>query len=124
MADGPMVAFAALELKGDDLVVLELLDDFGLHAGSREKRCAEVYLVTVDDQENVAESGFFAGFGIEFLDTQDISFGDAVLLAAGLDDCVGHGKSLEKGVRGCHGRVITSTKFLTFSLLPEGHPAL
>ena len=97
MTDGAVVAFATLELESDDLLVLVLLDDLSLHAGSGDERCAKVDLVTIHDKENVAEGGFFAGFGIEFLDTQDVSLGDAVLFAAGLDDCVGHGKSLEKG---------------------------
>jgi len=97
MADGAVVALTALELEGDDFVVLVLLDNLGLHAGSRNKRGAKVDLVAVHNEENVTECGFFAGFGREFFDTQDVSLGDAVLFAAGLDDCVGHGKSLEKG---------------------------
>ncbi len=97
MADGAVISFAALELEGDDLLILVLLDNLGLHGGSGNVRKPKVDLVTIHDEQDVAEGCFGAGFDIEFLDTQDVSLGDAVLFAAGLDDCVGHGKSLEKG---------------------------
>ena len=92
MTDGAMIAFAALELEGDDLLILVLIDDLSLDRGSRNMRCTKGDLVAVYDEEDIAESGLFAGFDSELLDTQDVSLGDAVLLAAGLDDCVGHGK--------------------------------
>ena len=97
MADGAEVALAALELEGDDLLVLELGDDFSRDASSGDMGCSKGDLVAVDDEQNIAEGSFCAGFDSELLDIEDVSFGDAVLLAAGLDDCVGHGKSLEKG---------------------------
>jgi len=97
MTDRAVIPLAALELECDDLLVLVLLDDFGLYRGSSNVGEAKVDLVAVHDEQNVIERGFGAGFDIEFLDTQNVSLGDAVLFAAGLDDCVGHGKSLEKG---------------------------
>ena len=97
MTDRAVIPLAALELECDDLLVLVLLDDFGLYRGSGNVGEAKVDLVAVHDEQNVIERGFGAGFDIEFLDTQNVSLGDAVLFAAGLDDCVGHGKSLEKG---------------------------
>lgn len=121
MTDGAVITFAALELEGDYLLILILIDDLGLDRGSGYVRRAKGDLVAVHDEEDIAESGLFAGFDSELLDTQDVSLGDAVLLAAGLDDCVGHGKIFGKGVRGCHGRVRETTTFLFFSLLPECH---
>lgn len=121
MTDSAVITFAALELEGYYLLILILIDDLGLDRGSGYVRCAKGDLVAIHDEEDIAESGLFAGFDSELLDTQDVSFGDAVLLAAGLDDCVGHGKIFGKGVRGCHGRVRETTTFLFFSLLPECH---
>ena len=92
MTDGAVITFAALKLEGDYLLILVLIDDLGLNRGSRYVRGTKGDLVAVHDEEDIAESGLFAGFDSELLDTQDVSFGDAVLLAAGLDDCVGHGK--------------------------------
>jgi hypothetical protein len=112
MTDGAVITFASLELESDDLLILVLFDDFSFHTGSGNKRETKVDLIATNDEEDITESGFFAGFGIELLDTQNISFGDAVLFAAGLDDCVGHGKSLEKGVRGCHRSFQETTEIL------------
>jgi len=119
MTNSAVVALTTLELEGDHLVVLILIDNLSLNTGSGNERSAKGDLVAIDDEEDVAESGLFAGFDSELLDTQDVSLGDAVLLAAGLDDCVGHGKIFGKGVRGCHGRIRETTTFLFFSLLPE-----
>ncbi len=97
MADGAVIPFPTFEFEGNDLLILELGEHFGLDAGARDEWGAESDLVTINDQQYIAEGGFSAGFDSELLDIQDVSLGDTVLLAAGLDDCVGHGKSLEKG---------------------------
>ena len=119
MTDGAMIAFAAFKLEGDHFVILVLIDDLCLNSGSRNVGCAKGDLVAVHDEEDIAESGLFAGFDSELLDTQNVSLGDAVLLAAGLDDCVGHGKIFGKGVKGCHGRVRETTTFLFFLSCPN-----
>ena len=121
MTDGAVIPLATLELESDNLVILVLIDNLGLDTGSGNEGGAKGYLVAVHNEENVAEGGLFAGFDSELLDTQNVSLGDAVLFAAGLDDCVGHGKIFGKGVRGCHGRVRETTTFFFFSLLPESH---
>ncbi len=97
MTNGAVISLTALEFEGDDLLVLVLFDDLGLDGSPSDAGQAKVDLVPIHDEQDVIESGFGAGFDIEFLDTQNVSLGDAVLFAAGLDDCVGHGKSLEKG---------------------------
>jgi hypothetical protein len=117
VTDGAVVALAALEFESDDLVVLVLLDDLGLHRSSGNERGAEVDFVAVDDEEDIAKGGLFAGLEVKLLNAQDVAFGNAVLLAAGLDDCVGHGKFVEKGWLGCHGPHRPSIKFFDFSLL-------
>ena len=104
MTDGAVITFAALEFEGDDLLILELGNHFGLHSCSGHEWCAEGDLVAINDEQDIAEGCFCAGFDSELFDIQDVSLGDAVLLAAGLDDCVGHGKSLEKGGRWCHNK--------------------
>lgn len=117
MSHGAVIALATLEFEGNDLVVLVLVDNLGLDAGSRDERGTKIDLVTVHDEQDVAEGGLFAGFDIKFLDTQDVSLGDAVLFAAGLDDCVGHGKIFGKrSERMPRKRWIDNNIFVFFSL--------
>ena len=97
VADGAVVTLATLEFEGDDLLILELGDDFGRDTRPGNEGGAEGDLITVHDEQHFADRGFCAGFDSELFDVQEVSLGDAVLLAAGLDDCVGHRKSLEKG---------------------------
>ena len=97
MADSAVVALAAFEFEGNDLVILELGDDFSRDTRPGNEGCAEGDLVTVHDEHHIADRGFCAGFDSELFDIQEVSLGDPILLAAGLDDCVGHRKSLEKG---------------------------
>ena len=90
MADGAVIAFAAAELEGDDLVVLELIDDFGSDLGTGHKRSADLDFAAVSDKKNLGKLNVSADFRIEFLDLDLVAGFHAVLFAACLNYCVCH----------------------------------
>ena len=55
MADCAVIALTAFEFESDDLLILELGDDFGLHASPGDMRGTKGDLVTVDNKEHIAE---------------------------------------------------------------------
>lgn len=93
MADGAVIALAAAEFEGDDLIVLELLDDFRSDLGTVHERGSDLDFAAVGDEENLGKTDFRADFGIEFFDLDLVAGFHAVLFAAGLDDCVCHKKT-------------------------------
>src|SRR5690606_36097256 len=66
-----------------------LRDDLRLHRRARHEGRAHGDLVAAD-HEHLVERDLRADVAGELLDPDAVAFGDAVLLAAGLDDCVGH----------------------------------
>ena len=90
MADRAVVALAALKFEGDNLRRLGLLDDFGGDSGARHERHAYRKAFAVGNQENLLERCLRASLDVEFFDLDHITFRDAVLLAACLNDCVCH----------------------------------
>jgi len=90
MANGPVIAFAAAELEGDDLVVLELIDDFGSNLGTGYKRSADLDFAAVGDKKNLGKLNVSADFRFEFFDLDFVAGFHAVLFAAGLNYCVCH----------------------------------
>ena len=79
-------------LEGDDLLAAHLADDLGADLGVRDQRPADRGVVTVGDEEDALEGDRLAGLDVEELDLELRADLDAVLLPAGLDDCV-HGSS-------------------------------
>ena len=92
MADGAVIAFAAAELEGDDLVVLELLDDFGSDLGAGHEGGSDLDFAAIGDEKNFGKLNIRANFSVEFFDFDFVAGFHAVLFAAGLDDCVCHKK--------------------------------
>src|SRR2546423_4753723 len=92
MADGAMITFSAAILERDDFLVLALLEHFARHGRTFDERRAVSMGVAVAVKKDIGEDAFLARFLIEEIDIDDVSFGDAVLSAASLDNCVSHAK--------------------------------
>lgn len=89
MADGPMIAFAAAHFEGDQFFGFELTDDFGDDGGAPEIG-GGFDAGAFPGEEKIGESDFGARFPIEPLDIDEVILGDAVLFAAGGENCVSH----------------------------------
>src|SRR5688572_6047317 len=85
----PRVLTAPL-LEHDDPGRVRLLDQLGGDGRSVDERRAELDVVAVADEQNLFEFDLAPGVSGKLFDGQDIVLGDAVLLAARLDDSV-HG---------------------------------
>ena len=83
----PLVLLALLELEDDDLLAATLLDDLAEDLGTRNEGAAELGGVAAEE-ENFVERDLVASGAFELLDFDEIARGDAVLLAAGADNCV------------------------------------
>src|SRR5262245_47688909 len=83
----PPVAALGLELEHPQLLAALVADDLGLHR--RELRRVEDGVAVARQQQGRQLDGG-AGVVGQPLDEQGLALLDAVLLAAGLDDCVGH----------------------------------
>lgn len=68
MANRAVIAFATTELEGDDLVVLELIDDFGCDLSTIDKRGSDLDFAAIGDKKNFGKLNVSANFGVEFLD--------------------------------------------------------
>src|SRR4051812_17039721 len=100
MADGAMVAFPAAILVGEDFVGLALVDHLGGDAGAAEIG-SDLGVFAIRVEENLGKGHAAADFGVELLDVNEVTLGNAVLFTAGFDDCVWHrigtGKLVKKG---------------------------
>src|SRR5712691_409622 len=81
----PRILAASL-LEGDDLRPAPLLQDLGGDRGAGNRRRAERDVVAAHHQD-FAELDDLAGVGLDLVDLDDVLGGNAVLLAAGSDDC-------------------------------------
>ena len=81
-------------LEGDDLVATSGAEDLGLDGGAVDDGGADGGLGAVGDEEHALQRDRLAGLDVEQLDLELGADLDAVLLPAGLDDCV-HGSSEE-----------------------------
>src|SRR5262247_3409897 len=78
-------------LEGDELGAAGLLDHLGRHLGAGDQRAAELGSArAAADHQNFGEFELAVLAPVELLDGEDVVLGDAVLLAACLDDSV-HG---------------------------------
>src|SRR5438067_4246558 len=86
LAMAPVLALVRLVLVGEalDLRALRLADDPRRDRGGAELGGRGEHALAVD-QHYRPEGDLFA---VETLDVEAVAFGDAVLLAAGVDDCV------------------------------------
>src|SRR4051794_37454522 len=85
-----LVPALGLELEHAQLRTALVRDDLRGHGGGRERRGLE-HGVAVAGQEQRLQRDRGADIVGQPLDEQRLALLDAVLLAAGLDDCVGHG---------------------------------
>jgi hypothetical protein len=79
-------------LERDDLVAALAADDLGLDGRLRDDGSADRRLIAIGDEQDSIERDVVAGLGLEQFDFELGADLDAVLLSAGLDDCV-HGSS-------------------------------
>ena len=90
MALRALVALLGLHLVDADLLAAAVLDDIGGDGSALDDGGAEHGVALVDDGENAVELDGSAGLGVELFDVDDVALRDAVLLTAGLDDCMLH----------------------------------
>src|SRR5579859_7264701 len=88
-----LVVLAAAELDDADLVGAAMLAHGGRDGGAGNGRGADGDGFTGTDQQHLVEIHAGAFFGVQEFHAQDIALLYAVLLAAGLDDCITHGNS-------------------------------
>ncbi len=86
-----MVTLPPAVFKGDDLLVFALLDDFAGDGCARDHGRAVGELIGIRMHDDFAENSFFAWIKIEKINIDNVTFGDAMLSAAGFDDCECHG---------------------------------
>src|SRR3978361_78386 len=91
MSDGPVITFPAAIFESDAFLVLTLFDDFSRDGRAFDQRRAVGQVFTVAMEQDIREDTFFANFSIKEVDIDDVSFCDAMLSAAGFDNCVSHG---------------------------------
>jgi hypothetical protein len=84
------VVLTTAELDDGHFIVTTLGDHFSDHLGTIDHRSADFHVVTVANQQNAIESHGFASGDFQFLDLEEFTFGDFVLLATGNNYCV-HG---------------------------------
>src|ERR1700761_3433767 len=83
-------ALTLAELEDDELGTAGLTDDLGVDRGARDERLTKLRRIA-GDHEDLVEFDFVAGIAREKLNLKGFALGNSVLLAAGADDCVGHG---------------------------------
>src|SRR3954468_9716859 len=94
MAARAVVAFPAAIFESDDLLVLALLDHFTGNGGAFDQRRSMGQVLAVREKQDVRENTFFTDFSIQEVYVDDVTFCDAMLSAAGFNNCECHG--LEK----------------------------
>jgi len=93
MAATLLVALATLLLKNDNFLVLFVLEDGCLDAGTLEEGAAEAGVGTFTDHEHLADVNGITGVGAgEGVDLEDVALGDGKLAALCFDSGF-HGKS-------------------------------
>src|ERR1700754_4623239 len=89
MAGAALVAALRLELEDAQLWATEVLDDLGLDGGLGQAITLEDGVAITREQQWLHRDGGADIVG-QTLDQEGLALDDAVLLTAGLDDCVGH----------------------------------
>ena len=90
MAYRPVIALASLVLERDDLLVLALFHNFSGDFRSGYKRAPMRHVFSVGKHQHLAEGRGLTRIDIEKIDIDRITFRDAKLPAASLDNCVSH----------------------------------
>src|SRR5215472_6699757 len=97
MTNCSVVAFAPLEFKRDNLLVLTLFENFGRDFSAVDKRVTMGHVFSVPKHQHIAESRSLTGIDIEKIEIDRIAFGDAKLPATTFNDCVRHKQKLPEG---------------------------
>ena len=90
MALQTLIALLGLHLVDANLLAAAVLDDVAGDDGALDNRSAEYAACLVDDGENAVKLDGGTGLGVELLDVDDVALSHAVLLTAGLDNCMLH----------------------------------
>lgn len=83
-----------LELEDDELLAATLGDDLTRNLGALYEGIAKLRAIAAKE-ENFIESDRVASCALELFDSNEVALRDAILLAAGADNCVCHGKGRE-----------------------------
>lgn len=89
------VLLSALELEDDDLLAAALRDDLSLNLRALHQRSAKRGRISTEEKDLV-KSDLVSRCAIEFFDAHEVALSDAVLFAAGADNCVCHGEGPRK----------------------------
>lgn len=93
-ADCLVKSLAALEFEGHAFLAAMLFNDPGGDARTLDGGSPDLGLAAIMDEEDLAEPDFLISFHGKLVDTDGVACRDAVLLAAGFEDCVGHGSRI------------------------------
>jgi hypothetical protein len=96
MANRAVVPFSPLVFERHDFPVLALFEDFRGYFCSGDEWIPVIHVFSVGKQEYVAKCRGLAGFDVQKIDIEGITFRDAKLPATSSDDCVSHSFSGEK----------------------------
>lgn len=77
-----------LVVENVNLLALAVLDDLGLDGGAFNDGSSELGAVVADNSQDLVKNDFVAIVDVELFDKEDVALSDAVLLTAGLDNCV------------------------------------
>ena len=75
-------------LEDDNLLALAILQDLSLHRSAGDNGSAKLGVLAIQDCQHLIEGHGGFGFGVQLLDVEDVALLDAVLLAAGHDNCL------------------------------------
>jgi hypothetical protein len=90
VAFGFVETFAALEFEIDDLLGAVLVNDLGGDGGSGNQRSTNAAVALRSIEKHLIKGDGAAHLRVEKLDVEFEAFGNAVLFAAGFDDCESH----------------------------------
>src|SRR3954469_15042870 len=96
-------ALTLAELEDDQLGTAELANDLALYRGTRDERLAALRRIA-GDHEDLVELDLGTRIALEELNLNGFALCDSVLLAAGADDCVGHGNGARNLIQDCRTR--------------------
>src|SRR5436305_273564 len=91
------VVLPALHLEDDDLFAAAVANDFAGDLGAAQRRNAGLDAVAVIAEQDFVELDLAAGIADERRNLVGAAGLDTELLAAGFDDCVGHGRAQDFG---------------------------
>jgi hypothetical protein len=94
--NGFVETFATLEFEGNALLSAMLLDNLSGDAGSINGGSSNLGVFTIIHEKNFGELNLVVSTYRKLVDTDRITFLNAVLFTAGFENCVGHGCGLAK----------------------------